>query len=80
MSKTEKKCNGSHIIVIQNNKMGIGDDELGTLLIKGFIAKIKEVSPLPKKIIFYNVGVKLTLEESLVIDSLQELEKLGVSI
>jgi selenium metabolism protein YedF len=71
---------GDHIIVFKNDKMGFGDDELGTLLIKGFIAKIGEVTPLPKKMIFYNCGAKLVQNDSPVMDSLRELEHLGVSI
>lgn len=76
----KNNLNKNHIIIIKNDKMGSGDDELGSILIQGFINTIKEVSPLPQKIIFYNNGVKLTLKNSPVIDSLNELEKLGVTI
>jgi len=68
---TTKKLTADHIIAIKNDKMGSGSDELGKILIQGFMNTIKEISPLPQKIIFYNNGVKLTLKE---------LEKLGVKI
>lgn len=76
----DKNINGNHIIVFKNERMGVGDDDLGTILIKGFINTIKEILPLPKKIICYNNGVKLTLKNSPVIDSLLELEKLKIKI
>ncbi len=69
-----------HVICIKNDKMGFGSDELGIILIKGFINTIKEASPLPEVIVFYNNGIKLTLENSPVLDSLKELETLGVKI
>lgn len=71
---------GGHIICIKNNKMGVGPDELGSILIKGFINTIKEVKPLPERIIFYNSGVLLTTKDSQLVDSLKELEELGVII
>ncbi len=77
---TKKKLTADHIIAITNDKMGSGSDELGKILIQGFMNTIKEVSPLPQKIILYNNGIKLTLKDSPVIDSLKELEKLGVKI
>ena len=74
------EINEKHIICIKNDKMGTGSEELGKILMKGFINTIKEVEPLPGKIIFYNNGVKLTISESGLIDSLKELEKLGIQI
>lgn len=71
---------GGHIICINNNKMGVGPDELGSILMKGFINTIKEVKPLPERIIFYNNGVLLTTKDSQLVDSLKELEELGVII
>lgn len=75
-----ENISGKHVICFKNDKMGFGDEELGKILIKGFINTIKEVEPLPDKIIFYNSGVKLTLEEFGLLDSLKELEHSGVKI
>lgn len=77
---SKKVSDDKHIICIKNDKMGFGTDELGNILIKGFINTIKEVKPLPEKIIFYNSGVNLTVQESQVINSLNELEEMGVNI
>lgn len=70
----------SYVICIKNDKMGIGADELGFILIKGYLNVIKEIKPLPGTIIFYNNGIHLTVEGSPVLEALKELEKLGVKI
>lgn len=70
----------NHIISIPNDKMGSGSDELGAILIKGFINTIGKTAPLPEKIIFYNAGAKLVTTESPVLESLIELETRGVTI
>ncbi len=75
-----KNITGKHVICFKNDKMGFGEEELGKILIKGFINTIKEVEPLPEKVIFYNKGVQLILEESGLLDSLKELENSGVKI
>ncbi|MBN1499011.1 MAG: sulfurtransferase-like selenium metabolism protein YedF [Spirochaetes bacterium] len=69
-----------HIICFKKDKMGSGDDDLGSILIKACINTIREITPLPEKIIFYNSGVKLATSSSPVIDSLKELEKTGVTV
>ncbi|MCG8571498.1 MAG: sulfurtransferase-like selenium metabolism protein YedF [Spirochaetes bacterium] len=75
-----KKTTPDHVICIKNNKMGHGPEELGDLLIKGFINTIKEVNPLPTSIVLYNSGVLLAQEDSDVLESLLELEKMGIKI
>ena len=60
--------------------MGNGDEELGKILIKSFIFTVSETSPYPKTLVFYNGGVKLTCEDSPVLEELKKLEDLGVEI
>jgi selenium metabolism protein YedF len=60
--------------------MGNGNEELGKVLIKGFIYALTEVGKLPNTIIFYNGGAKLSVKKSSVIEDLQKLEQLGVEI
>jgi selenium metabolism protein YedF len=69
-----------HIIVIKSDKMGMGDDDLGALLIKGFINSIGGVTPLPTKIILYNSGAKLVATDSPVLGALRDLEAKGCEI
>jgi selenium metabolism protein YedF len=76
----EKKKAGHNLICIKNNKMGFGNDDLGAILLKAFINTIKEVKPLPGKIVFYNSGVMLTAANSALLAPLKELESLGVEL
>jgi len=68
------------VILFKNNKMGFGPDELGSILIKAFINTIKELSPLPSALIFYNNGIHLTVEGSPVLDPLLDIQNRGVTI
>lgn len=68
------------IIVIQSDQMGRGEEALGKLLMKSFIYTVKETTPHPEAILFYNSGVRLTVDDSPVLDDLKQLENLGVEI
>ncbi|MBN1854579.1 MAG: sulfurtransferase-like selenium metabolism protein YedF [Pirellulales bacterium] len=69
-----------HTIAFNKRTMGFGAEELGEILIKAFINTIREASPLPGSIVFYNDGIHLAIEGSPVIDALRELETIGVKI
>jgi selenium metabolism protein YedF len=71
---------GNFVVVISSDKMGEGDDQLGHLLINTFIKALKDLEELPKKIVFYNSGVKLVTTSSPVIEDLRDLEKMGVDL
>jgi selenium metabolism protein YedF len=62
------------------DQMGTGPADLGQILIQGCINTIKEVAPLPTTLVFYNSGVKLTVDGSPVLEALQNLEKSGVKV
>jgi selenium metabolism protein YedF len=68
------------VLVINNEFMGHGDDELGHILIRGFFHTLGEVEPLPDTIIFFNSGVKLVVEGSAVLEDLQALCERGAEI
>ena len=70
----------SNVIVFKENKMESGADELGAMLVKGFLQSVIEVEPLPGTIVFYNKGIELALKTSPVIEFLKELENIGVKI
>ena len=59
--------------LIGTNSLGNGSEELGQILMKGFIYTITQVKPYPDFMIFLNSGVKLTSENS---DSIDDLDKL----
>ena len=71
---------GDTIVVIASDKMGSGNDELGKVLIKGFIFAVTQLEELPKAMIFYNGGATLTAEGSDSLEDLRSLEAQGVEI
>ena len=68
------------IVVLSSDKMGEGDEELGKVLIKGFIYAITQLDKYPTAILLYNSGVKLSSEGSDSIEDLKMLEEQGVEI
>jgi len=68
------------VVYIHTNTMGRGDDELGAILMKGFIKTLKDVDPKPSRIIFVNKGVFLTTSGSELADDLRALEERGIEI
>lgn len=71
---------GDLIVVVSSDRMGTGNDELGKVLIKGFIYAVTQLDTLPKKMLFYNGGATLTTEVSDSIEDLKSLEAQGVEI
>lgn len=67
-------------ILFGSDCMGEGSEELGKILMKGFVYTLTEYTPYPKALLFVNSGVKLTTEGSDVIDYLRQLESEGVEI
>ena len=68
------------VVVIASDKMGEGEDELGKVLIKGYIYALTQLETLPKTILFYNKGAYLTCEGSASLEDLKSLEAQGVEI
>jgi selenium metabolism protein YedF len=73
-------CSSAYVIAIGSDRMGEGDPQLGSILMKGFLNALLEQPVLPTHLIFYNSGVKLTIKDSGVISSIKELEAGGVDI
>ncbi|NTW31438.1 MAG: sulfurtransferase-like selenium metabolism protein YedF, partial [Bacteroidetes bacterium] len=71
---------GNYVVAVQRNRLGDGAEELGLILIKGFINTLPESTLKPKTIIFLNSGIFLALNDSPVIDSLRKLEQSGVEV
>ncbi len=71
---------GKLVYVIASDCMGRGSDDLGWALMQTYITTIKEISPLPSRILFYNGGVKLVATAGKALEALQALEKKGVRI
>jgi intracellular sulfur oxidation DsrE/DsrF family protein len=67
-------------IVINNEFMGHGDDELGRQLMGSFLRKLNVRDNLPDNIVFYNSGVKLLAKSSTVLDAIDLLLTAGVNM
>lgn len=78
----KEECFGGRntVVVIASDRMGEGNDELGKVLIKGFIFAVTQLEKLPKTMVFYNGGATLTTEGSDALADLKLLEQQGVEI
>lgn len=68
------------VVVVDSDRMGSGNDELGKVLIKGFLFAVTQLDKLPKTMLFYNGGATLTAEGSDSLEDLKHLEEEGVEI
>lgn len=68
------------VMVFESDRMGNGNDELGKVLMKGFIFAVTQLEELPKTMLFYNGGATLTSEGSDSLEDLQHLLYEGVEI
>ena len=68
------------VYVIASDSMGRGSDQLGWALLQTYVQTIKDVIPLPEKIVLYNSGVKLVTTASGALEALRSLQERGVVI
>ncbi|MGI5838043.1 MAG: sulfurtransferase-like selenium metabolism protein YedF [bacterium] len=68
------------VLLVTGESLGRGDDNLGNILMKNFLYSLSESSPLPKKIILMNGGVKLAAEGNEALGFLHRLAEQGVEI
>lgn len=68
------------IVVLSSDQMGLGDEVLGKLLMKGFVYALSHQEQLPEKVLMYNSGAFLSCEGSDSLEDLRELEAQGVEI
>ncbi|MFY9396946.1 MAG: sulfurtransferase-like selenium metabolism protein YedF [Desulfomonilia bacterium] len=73
-------ASGPLVVVIGSDRMGSGDDELGSVLMRSFIHTLAEAQEKPEIMIFFNTGVKLAIEGSEVIEDLRGLCDSGVKM
>jgi selenium metabolism protein YedF len=66
------------VLFIKDDK--VGDNELGAMLIVGFLKTILELPELPKTVLCVNRAVFLTTQNSDAVEVLKELESRGVEI
>jgi len=84
--ETECSCDAGEkkhknvVVAVTSSVMGTGDDELGGILIKGFIYALAQQDELPSAVIFYNGGAKLPCEHEEIIGDLRSMQDQGVEI
>ena len=71
---------GAAVILVDTDSMGRGDDELGHILMKGFIYALAHQDRIPTTMIFFNAGAHLTCKGSESLDDIKELESRGTTI
>jgi selenium metabolism protein YedF len=68
------------MVIVASNRMGHGDDDLGTKLMISFLKTLKEMGSELWRLVFLNAGVKLTISDSEALPVLKDLEKHGIYI
>lgn len=68
------------VLVITSEKLGQGDDELGHILMRGFLTTIGQRESVPEKIILMNSAVKLACEGSPLLGELRSIEARGATV
>jgi selenium metabolism protein YedF len=78
--KISVKQSENLVILVSSDKLGAGDDTLGSTLMKSYMYALSESDKLPKDLLFINSGVNLVTEDSAVLESLKKLSERGVYI
>ncbi len=68
------------MVFVSSNRIGSGDDELGTKLMLNFIRTLPEMGKNLWMLVFVNSGVKLAVKDSPVLETVQRLEENQVKV
>lgn len=68
------------MVLISSDRLGSGDDELGSKLMISFIKTLEEMGDELWRLVFVNSGVKLTIDDANTLADLKRLEKTGLTI
>jgi selenium metabolism protein YedF len=71
---------GGTAVLITADSMGRGAEDLGRILIKGFIFSLSQLDTPPEAVIFLNGGAHLTAEGAASVSDLKALEEKGTRI
>jgi len=76
-----QKKDGENIVVYLNSRfLGVGDEALGSILMRSFLKTLLELETKPNRLILINSGVWLSSEGSDVLETLKALSEKGVEI
>ncbi len=68
------------IVYINSHLLGIGDEALGSFLMKAFLKTLLDLEKRPDRLILINSGVRLASEDSKALETLLALSEKGVDI
>ena len=68
------------MVMCATDRIGFGDDELGLALMVSFLRTLKEMGDELWRLVFVNNGVKLTIDDSEVLEDLKQYDKDGLKI
>lgn len=67
-------------VLVGANVLGRGNDELGGVLMRGVLFAMAERAEVPRRLIFYNSGARLTCEGSPALDDIRALAERGCEV
>lgn len=67
-------------VLILNDKIGRGDDDLGRVLMKNFLYSLARLADKPSAVMLMNEGVRLACEGSDSLDDLRLMVEQGVAV
>ena len=68
------------VVYINSHLLGVGDDALGSILMRSFLKTLLDLEAKPSRLILINSGVQLASEGSEVLDTLRALSEEGIEI
>lgn len=80
LAPTAPAATGGLTVLIASNQLGTGAEDLGKILIKGFIFSLTELPTPPEAVIFLNGGAQLTAKNANTLQDLQTLAQKGTQI
>lgn len=75
-----RQVDAGTVVVLSSGQMGQGDEELGKLLMKGFVYALTQRERAPELVLLYNGGAHLSCEGSDSLEDLRFLESQGAEI
>lgn len=69
-----------YVVVINSDKMGTGDEGFGKKLLENFVYALTEQDAIPKMVVLYNSGIRLTTENEKTITDLTALQSKGTEV
>ncbi|HTN51050.1 MAG TPA: sulfurtransferase-like selenium metabolism protein YedF [Anaeromyxobacter sp.] len=80
MATTAAAGEGGTVVIVNDDRMGRGDDGLGAKLLGNWLRTVASLDARPDAIVFYNGGVRLLGPGSPALEALRQLDDAGVDL